>query len=59
MVISDPDLDRGQIIAAQLQQYRIQAASVTSNHSLQQCRILNPLSEAKDQTQILRDIVGS
>ena len=26
-------------------------------HSLQQCRILNPLSEARDRTQILSDIM--
>ena len=36
----------------QLQQHQIQAKSATY-HSLQQCQVLNPLSEDRDQTCIL------
>ena len=41
----------------QPQEHRIQTPSMTYTTS-QQCRILNPLSEARDGTQILMGLVG-
>ena len=46
--------------APQAQQHQIQATSVTyTTRSLWQFQILNPLSEATDQTRILTDTMSS